>query len=405
MRTAENQIVIVGAGIGGLVAAIALRNAGLQVLVLERVPELKLVGSGITLQTNSMQALARIDMADTVKKHGAELTYVSFCLDTGRQLLAADMARFAGEFGQPTVCIHRGLLQQLLLNELGRENVQTGVCLTEIQQDEQLVRLANAEGTQWTADAVIGADGIRSFVRSQLWDDIKLRKAPYTTWRGTCRNDGLVDDGQAIETWGNGKRFGFMPMDAETVYWFAAQTVASDKGRIDSSPAAMASRFGNWHGPIGEIVRRTASAAFIQTDVYELPRLKAWGRGRITLLGDAAHAMTPNLGQGGGMAIEDAVVLADVYNDSKGVEAWFREFANRRKRRTRAIASVSRRLGMLAQGDRRVTRFLRNLLISHMPKAIHDAHMRKLLCFAEKGRLQSGQRIERGPFVNQQRSF
>jgi 2-polyprenyl-6-methoxyphenol hydroxylase-like FAD-dependent oxidoreductase len=381
---ADNRpnVVIVGAGIGGLAAAIALKNAGLEVLVLERVAQLKPVGSGITLQTNALQALDYIGLSESVRQNGAELTHAMFCLEDGKQILEADMARFADELGQPTVCIHRGILQWLLLNKLGRRHVRAGVRLLRITQDRDAVRLDLSGGERIIADAVIGADGIRSFVRSQLWGQIELRHAGYTSWRGVCRNDGLVAPGEANETWGTARRFGFMPMDDERLYWFATESALPDSKEHDSTQSAMVRRFGSWHGPIGQIVRLTPSTEILQTDVYELPRLKAWGHGRITLLGDAAHAMTPNLGQGGGMALEDAVVLAEAYRGKPTVKDWFLDFAHRRKRRTRAIADESRRLGALAQGRTAVSRFIRNRLLPLIPGAMHDAHMRQLLKFS-----------------------
>jgi len=328
-----------------------------------------------------MQALDRISLADRVREHGAELSHASFRLDNGRKILDVEMARFASEFGQPGVCVHRGVLQQLLLDQLGRRHVRTGVCLSKIAQDRHGVELTTTDGARRTADAVIGADGLHSFVRAQLWGPIELRKASYTTWRGICPNEGLVPAGEANESWGTGRRFGFMPMDARRLYWFATETTQTYPDERDNTQSSMVRRFGSWHAPIGEIVRRTSPADILQADVYELRRLKTWGRGRVTLLGDAAHAMTPNLGQGGGMAIEDAIVLADVYHESPTVEAWLHEFARRRKRRTRAIATESRRFGVLAQGDRALTRLVRNHLLPRMPKALHNAHMRQLLRF------------------------
>ena len=375
------KVVIVGAGIGGLAAAIALKNAGSEVLVLERVPRLKPIGSGITLQTNALQALDSIGLSESVRRNGAELTHATFCLDNGKQILDADMARFAAELGQPTVCIHRGILQWLLLNKLGRRHVRTGVSVRRITQDQDAVSLDLSGGEKIIADAVIGADGIRSFVRNQLWGQIQLRHAGYTSWRGICRNDGLVAPGEANETWGTAKRFGFMPMDDERLYWFATESTLPGSQEHDSSRSAMVGRFGSWQGPIGEIVRRTRSPEILQTEVYELPRLKSWGQGRITLLGDAAHAMTPNLGQGGGMALEDAVVLAEAYQRAPTVAEWFLDFARRRKCRTRAIADESRRLGSLAQGETAIGRFVRNRLLPLIPAAMHDAHMRQLLNF------------------------
>ena len=381
MTDKRPNVVIVGAGVGGLTAALALSGAGVQALVLEQVPELKPIGSGITLQTNALQALDHVGLADSVRQRGAELTHASFCLDNGKQLLEVDMHRFGEEFGQPSVCIHRGILQQLLLEKVGQHHVRTGVALSKIAQDARSVCLTMADGTQLMADAVIGADGIRSFVRSQLWGPIELQKAGYTSWRGICRNEGLVAAGEANESWGTGKRFGFMPMDDEHLYWFATESTSADSSEQDSTQSAMVPRFGTWHAPIGEIVRRTPDSEILQADLYELPRLKAWGRGRVTLLGDAAHAMTPNLGQGGGMAIEDAIVLADAYRKSTTVEAWLLDFSRRRKRRIRAMVTESRRLGSLAQGNSFLARIVRNHVLPRIPKALHDAQMRKLLRF------------------------
>ena len=172
-----------------------------------------------------------------------------------------------------------------------------------------MYRWASRGGRRAQADVVVGADGLRSAVRASLGIPGEIRYAGYTAWRGIApfRTAGLL----AGETLGCGQRFGLVPIAGDRVYWYATDNVP-EGGREESERAKvrLAGMFSRWHAPIPALIEATPAAAILRNDISDRDPVDRWGAGRVTLLGDAAHPMTPNLGQGGCQAIEDALVLA-----------------------------------------------------------------------------------------------
>jgi len=375
------RVTIVGAGIGGLTAAIALQRKGVRVQLIERVAELKPVGAGITLQSNAVQALDRIGLAESARQSGAVMQQVSIRLQNEQTITQIDLKQLAAELGQPNVCIHRGLLQQLLIDALEDTELRTGVEVESWEEHHDSISLQLTDGTEHRCDALIGADGLRSKTRARLWGDVPLRSAGYTSWRGICPNRGLVPNGHAVESWGSGQRFGYLPVDSTCVYWFATDATSNESISKEVDKNRLISRFIQWHQPIAKILGRTNSADIVGTDILDLHPFRPWGRGPVTLLGDAAHAMTPNLGQGGGQAIEDAVTLATWLESAENVDHWLRSYERRRYHRTRQFVNRSRLLGYIAQGNSGLLRSVRNGLFRWMPASINHAQMRRMLTF------------------------
>ncbi|MFN7134795.1 MAG: FAD-dependent monooxygenase, partial [Myxococcales bacterium] len=307
---AVRHVIIAGAGIGGLTLACALARAGLRATVYERASELKPLGAGITVQMNAMAALKTIGLDDAVAAEGESPKAASICDDAGRPLTKTRMDALQDELGSRMVCIHRGRLHRVLLGHAG-DVVRTGRAVTGYREEGEQVVVELSDGSTDTADLLVGADGLRSVVRAKLLGDAPLRYSGYTSWRGVCANGGLVPPGEVKETWGRGARFGIVCIGHDEVYWFCTANAPAGERDPESGPHETLQRlFGGWHAPIPELLRRTPKESILRTDIHDRPPVKSWSRGRVTLLGDAAHPMTPNMGQGACQAIEDAVVLA-----------------------------------------------------------------------------------------------
>ena len=216
-----------------------------------------------------------------------------------------------GHFDVPALCTRRSDLLDALISALPAERVRLGHDFGYFERQKSSVGIHFSNGVSVEHDFLIGADGIRSRVRSQLLGVHEPIYRGYTVWRGLARLTGAVPEGSNSETWGRGKRFGILSTGGDRFTWYA--TANTDPGHVDSPEGRqheLLRMFAGWHEPVESLIAATEEGAILKNGAYDLPPLKRWGHGRVMLLGDAAHPCTPNLGLGGCMALEDALVLA-----------------------------------------------------------------------------------------------
>ena len=361
-------VLVVGAGIGGLAAAIALRRAGRAVEVYERTPELLEVGAGITIQPNAVLALREIGLDGAVVAAGRRLASGSLRRADGRVLATFPAEEIYARLGAPAVALHRATLQRVLLDALGTERPRCGRTAMRYEGGDDGVTLHFADGGAARGSVLVGADGLRSVVRRQLLDDGDPVYAGYTAWRGVAPETPATRVEAGSESWGRGRRFGIVPIDGGRVYWYATLTIPP-RGS-DASQGTMLDLFRGWHAPIEAIIEATPPEAILRSDIFDRPPAARWGLGRVTLLGDAAHPMTPNLGQGAGQAIEDAVVLARCLAESEDPAAALRRYEERRRKRAEAAVLASRRLGAIAQWEHKLACRLRDGVFRATPASV-----------------------------------
>jgi 2-polyprenyl-6-methoxyphenol hydroxylase-like FAD-dependent oxidoreductase len=356
--------VIVGAGIGGLAAALALHRTGWQVTVLERASELGPVGAGLTLWPNAMRVLDELGIGDAVRARSVQLGANGVLREpSGRQVLrASDESRNASEVNDVRA-LHRADLHAVLVGALPADLVRTGVAVTGIDESGVV-----AGDEHIAADLVVAADGVDSVVRRALWPDRAVRYAGYTAWRGVTK-PGVVTVSGVGETWGRGSRFGIVQLGGDRVYWFAVANAPRDVRYADEW-GEVRKRFGSWHDPIPALLDATPRDGVLHHDILDLEPLPSFVHGRVALLGDAAHAMTPDVGQGGCQAIEDAIVLAACVAGETDLSAALARYDRERRPRTQSIAKLARRIGRFAQLDGRVSAPLRILAIRFTPEKL-----------------------------------
>jgi 2-polyprenyl-6-methoxyphenol hydroxylase-like FAD-dependent oxidoreductase len=371
------KVIVAGAGIGGLTAAIALRRAGFQVTVFERTAELREVGAGLLLAANAQKALAKLGLAEAVSSLGTPASAGEIRSWRGEVLASIPAAELQKKVGAPSAAVHRADLQALLVRGVGEGTLCLGAEVEGFEQDEGGVRVTLAGGSEENADILVGADGLRSKIRACLFGPEKPYYAGYTSWRAVVESRGeLLPWGRGFESWGRGARFGCAHIGRGRIYWFA--TANAPEGGKDDPPGSSAGPkatllrlFGNWHRPIGDLIEATDEGAILRTDIYDREPLgERWGEGRATLLGDAAHPMTPNLGQGACQAVEDTVVLARCLNEADASADALRCYERLRSDRVAMIVRRSRRIGRVGQLENPPLCRLRDHLLAMVPSKV-----------------------------------
>ncbi|GIF44858.1 FAD-dependent monooxygenase [Actinoplanes xinjiangensis] len=370
----ERVAAIIGGGIGGLAAAVALRRTGWRVTVHERAPAFTEVGAGISLWPNALHALDRLGLLGEVLSRAEKETAGGAKDRRGRWLTRVTSDQLERRFGHPVVVLHRGRLLEALLTALPEDVLRPGTTVTDLPE----------------ADLVVAADGLRSTVRSWLWPGVHPRYAGHTAWRMVARPASPPREGAVL--WGRGERFGYAPMPGGTVYCFGTATVPECAATVPEGAATVPKgaatvpegaatvraaveyaevlrRFRNWPDPVPALLDAVDPGAVLRHDLYDLPPLPSFVRGTTVLLGDAAHAMTPSLGQGGCQALEDAVVLADCLAAS-GTTAGLARYDALRRPRTQAIVTRSARLNTIGQIAWPPAAAARDLLVRLVPAEV-----------------------------------
>ena len=363
MTASGGHAVVAGAGIGGLTAAVALRHRGWEVTVLERASALEPVGLGLGLAPNALHALDAIGLGDEVRRFSAIQGHGGVRRCDGRWLVRTDLGLMAERFGDPELMALRADLVDLLAGRLPDGVLRTGVTVTGVAAGDpgdpaRRARVTTSAG-DLDADLVVAADGIRSPIRTALFPDHPgPRHSGCTAWRFLAPRPDRSPD--PAETWGRGSVFGAVPLADGRVYCYATASVPPGQ-RSGDEAAEVKRRFGGWHDPIPGLIGSVSPDAVLHDDVYWMAEpLPAYHHGRVAVLGDAAHAMTPHLGQGACQAIEDAIVLASVASPGTGAALDLAPYTAARLPRTRMVAQNSYRATRLAGLTSRPATALRN---------------------------------------------
>jgi 2-polyprenyl-6-methoxyphenol hydroxylase-like FAD-dependent oxidoreductase len=345
------KAIVVGGGIGGLAAALALERAGVEVAVFERAPELREIGAGITLWANATRPLKRLGVYDEVRASGA--AEIGGELRSWRGALISEIPAesLRERFGEANLAVHRADLQDVLFSALPPGTVRLGAEFAGFEQDGEGVLARFADGREERGDLLVGADGIHSSVRAQLFGRHPPRYAGYTAWRGVAEaGDGRLPEGVGLNLWGRGSEFGLVGIGRGRFYWFVTKN--APEGEAESGAGRkreVLDLLSGWYEPVRAAVEATDEPEILRNDIYDRDPLESWGAGRVTLLGDAAHPMTPNLGQGACQAIEDAAVLARCLGGERGISTSLQLYEERRVRRTTAVVKRSRFVGRIVQ--------------------------------------------------------
>jgi 2-polyprenyl-6-methoxyphenol hydroxylase-like FAD-dependent oxidoreductase len=368
------RITIIGGGIGGLSAAIALTRAGFPCHVYERAPLLREVGAAISLWPNATRILQSWGVLAPLLEHAHVESHG--LLRTRRGTVLKHVRTPTSD--APTLFCHRADLLDALRQAIPATLLSLNKPCTGYELTPAGPVAIFSDGSRSTpADLLIGADGLRSTVRAQLLHDGPPVYRGHTIWRGVAP---FHSPDAVGETWGRGQRFGFIPLGQGRTGWWA--TANAPEGFVPTAghhKSHVQRLFANWHPPIPALLEATPADAYIQTDLYDRPPSELWGTGPLTLLGDAAHPTTPNLGQGACMAIEDAAVLARCLIESPtSPQTAARQYEQLRQPRTARVTYDSLKLGRIGQWSNPLACLTRDLAMRLMPESFLARQMASL---------------------------
>ena len=364
-----NRALVIGGGIGGLSTAIALRRMDIEVSVFEQSEQLLEVGAGVGLQLGAVKALKRMGALDAILEIGGEpLEALELRGYRSGRLLGRlpqlDVGRDVGLYG---INVHRGDLLATLAARAGADVINTGSRCVSFDQDADGVTARFEDGREERGAILVGADGLHSTIRQSLHGDTPLRYAGFTVWRAMPEFPQTeVTDANPHQAIGPGGGFGLHPLGTR-MYWFAA--MAQREGSPDDPQGhkhQLRELFGRWYDPIPAVIDATPEQAIFRSDIHDRKPLERWGSARVTLLGDAAHPTTPTKGQGAGMAIEDAAVLAEELSidpslrDRSMLDDALRGYEGRRVPYTAKIVNSSKAMCKIYNPKSRVFTALRN---------------------------------------------
>ena len=374
---------VVGGGIGGLSLARELTIRGLPVTVLEKARQLSPVGAGIIMNPNAMSVLERNGLADALRPNAWPYLIREICDHRGQLLASRDYRPLydSGRLARGAL-VHRAHLLEVLSGGVPRQAVHFGVALKRLDLRADGVRVETEGHGVFEADLLVGADGIRSQVRRLAFGAIEPVYMGYRSHRMVV--DNVAGTRNFTEFLGRGQRIGLVPISEERLYvWTTFNSPRERPPVLDS-----ANRFRELFAQFSdERVRRAllqirSPDEIIATEIEELS-VQQWVQGRAVLLGDAVHAMTPNIGQGAGMAMEDAAVLADELATASRLDRALENYVTRRKSRVETVMRISRQVGDAGQRTNPVACWIRNRRVRRAGRNVAQAQadLERLLSF------------------------
>lgn len=369
----DDRVLIVGAGISGLGTALGLKRRGVPYTLIERAPALREIGAGIQLWTNAVYALEQLGLLAETESIGQPVERMIFRTSAGKRLVDIPIAELAAAGGaRPPLVVQRPQLLSMLADAVGDESLELGVSMTGFEQDADGVTVSLDDGRELRGSALVAADGARSAVRAKMLPGTDVEYRGYQYLRALAPPmQTSIGPGQSSFLLGRGDRFG-IECGHKWTYWFAV--IVTPEGTQDSPRGRkqdLLDRFGSFGSPVPEAIEATPEESIGRTDIYDLDPLERWVDGRVVLIGDAAHAITPNRGRGAAEALEDAVALSESLGDAdslagEDVRRALQAFEARRRGPAISIQKSTRKIGEIANWSNPVQCTIRNVLMKNV---------------------------------------
>jgi FAD-dependent urate hydroxylase len=342
------RVIVIGAGIGGLCAGVALKRIGHDVRVYEQVRDIRPVGAAISVWSNGIKCLNYLGLERHIAEIGGQLDGMAYVDGMSGDIMTEFSLRpLIEKVGQRPYPVSRTELQSMLMREFGMEDVRLGMKLVRLDDNGEQVSATFADGSSDIGALLIGADGAHSLVRGYILGQAPERRyAGYVNWNGLVEIDeGLAPRDRWTMFVGDGKRVSLMPIGGNRFYFFFDVPLPDGLSNERDSYRSLLSRYFNgWAQPVQRLIERLDPATTNRVEIHDIDPFMNWARGRVALLGDSAHNTTPDIGQGGCMAMEDAVVLAmSLQTNTLGVEDALLRYQNRRNERARDLVLRARK--------------------------------------------------------------
>ncbi len=371
------SITIIGGGIAGLSLAVALEKKGINYHLYEQTAELRPVGAGIILANNAMQVYRHLGISDVLKQAGHPISMIHLTDAKLNALTSTNLSLFEEKYKLTNLAIHRAALIDILKSHIDPQKLILDAKLEEIEFNnfsrEYFLKFKNQQETK--TKILIGADGINSQVRNKLFPKRKIRLTNQVCWRGIGKFDPPHNfKAELTEAWGKAKRFGFVPLDDQTVYWYALKNKeANDLHDLNK----LKTLFRNFHPSVTSILSQTNGKVIHKSVISDLEPSKNWYDDQVCLMGDAAHATTPNMGQGACQAIEDAYVLSECLSRYETPMA-FKNFQMLRLKKVNQIVKTSWNLGAVAHWANPIMIGFRNTLMRLTPNSLGQSQLKSI---------------------------
>lgn len=367
----EKKIIIIGGGIGGLMTTIALNKKGIASSIFEKTKSFDINGAGLALWANATSVLDKFGLLNNLLANGNVLNEIKTSTSNGNHLNIVRLKKLEDKFHFPSIVLLRQDLQKELSNAIPATQIQFNKQCIKIGKDSKNVTIHFSDGTYETANAVIFADGIHSIARKKIFNFPPLKYAGRISWRGVAQfSSTIFPSSTNFEIFGNGKRIGIFPLPNNHAYWYAAVNMTKEESTKQKRTIdCVLSHFKDWVEPVNTLIKNTSEERLTLTNINYTTDINKLESENIALLGDAAHPMTPDLGQGACQAIEDAYVLAECLSQKESIAACLKSYENKRMHRVKSIAMNSFRIGKMRQIGNPIGLAIRNNLFRFLPES------------------------------------
>lgn len=342
------EITIIGAGMGGLTAGIALKKFGHTVTIYEQTEQIRAVGAAISLWSNGVKCLNYLGLTEQIAKLGGQMDHLAYFDGlTGDKMTQFSLLPLIEEVGQRPYPVSRADLQNMLMDEFGRDDIHLGKKMVALKQIDQHVQVTFADGTEITTALVIGADGTHSLTRQYvLGEQVERRYAGYVNWNGLVEiSDQLAQADQWTTFVGDGKRVSLMPIAENRFYFFfdVPLPVGLDNNKSQYK-TLFKQYFQHWCAPVQNLIEAIDVETTNRVEIHDIEPFTQFYKGRVVIMGDAAHSTTPDIGQGGCQAMEDAIYLARALQiNTLGLEDALKRYQNKRNERANELVLRARK--------------------------------------------------------------